>query len=319
MNLAVTRWLWGLIAIVVVVALGAYFWPTIYRTTVAPRIAETPAPAPAPAPVAQNPSPAPVAENPAPPPASGPQTSPSAPAPAPAAPSGPAAPVSAPVDQTPPSPAAPAQAPASAPAAQTASSASAPASAESTPAPAPVQTPAPAPVQTPAPAPAQTPAPAPAPQAPASADATAGQATGGTPGSHDKAPAELAPPKPVFDAKKLVSALNDSKFNFASASAEVPDEMTDFLKRAAGEMKRLPRGQVLEIAGYTDSSGDPAKNVTLSQQRAEAVREALIKHGANPDMLVAKGYGSADPIASNDSREGRLRNRRIEFHIVRTP
>jgi len=122
-----------------------------------------------------------------------------------------------------------------------------------------------------------------------------------------------------LDAKKLVLALNDSKFNFASASAEVPDEMTDFLKRAADEMKRLPRGQVLEIAGYTDSSGDPAKNVTLSQQRAEAVREALIKNGANPDMLVAKGYGSADPIASNDSREGRLRNRRIEFHVVKTP
>ncbi len=95
--------------------------------------------------------------------------------------------------------------------------------------------------------------------------------------------------------------------------------MTDFLRRAADEMKRLPPGQVLEIAGYTDSSGNPAKNVTLSRKRAEAVRDALIKAGANPDMLVAKGYGSADPIASNDTPEGRLRNRRIEFHVVRTP
>ena len=84
-------------------------------------------------------------------------------------------------------------------------------------------------------------------------------------------------------------------------------------------MQRLPPGQVLEIAGYTDSSGNPAKNVTLSRKRAEAVRDALIKAGANPDMLVAKGYGSADPIASNDTPEGRLRNRRIEFHVVRTP
>ena len=46
----------------------------------------------------------------------------------------------------------------------------------------------------------------------------------------------------------------------------------------------------------------------LSQRRADAVRDALIKDGANPDTLVSKGYGSADPIASNDTPEGRLRN-----------
>ena len=95
--------------------------------------------------------------------------------------------------------------------------------------------------------------------------------------------------------------------------------MADDLKRVAEDMKELPPGHVLQIAGYTDSSGNPAKNVTLSQGRAEAVRNELIKDGVNPDMLVAKGYGSADPIASNDTPEGRSRNRRIEFHIVKTP
>jgi outer membrane protein OmpA-like peptidoglycan-associated protein len=45
----------------------------------------------------------------------------------------------------------------------------------------------------------------------------------------------------------------------------------------------------------------------------------LIKAGAEPDMLLAKGYGSADPIASNDTPEGRLRNRRIEYHVVKEP
>src|SRR5271170_4382715 len=49
---------------------------------------------------------------------------------------------------------------------------------------------------------------------------------------------------------------------------------------------------------------------------AEARREALVKFGADPDMLIAKGYGSADPIASNDTPEGRRRNRRIEYQIV---
>jgi outer membrane protein OmpA-like peptidoglycan-associated protein len=73
------------------------------------------------------------------------------------------------------------------------------------------------------------------------------------------------------------------------------------------------------IAGYTDNTGDEALNVTLSQRRADAVRDALIKFGAAPDMLVAKRHGSADPIASNDTPEGRKRNRRIKHHIVKTP
>ena len=59
--------------------------------------------------------------------------------------------------------------------------------------------------------------------------------------------------------------------------------------------------------------------LALSQKRAEAVREALIKYGANPDMLIAKGYGEADPVASNDTAEGRLKNRRIEYHVVKAP
>ena len=313
-----TRLLWALIAIVVLVALGAFFWPTIHRTIVAPHVAEAPAPAPAPtaqtAPAA--PPPAPIAQTApaAPPPASAAQSAPAAPPPAPVAQTAPAAPAPASVAQTSPS------APPSAPIAQSSPPVSAPApgSQTSPPASAPAQTPAPAPVAQTAPS-APSPAPAAQAPAPASAGATAGQATDGAPDSSDKAATELASLKPGFDAKDLVSALNDSKFNFASSSAEVPAEMTDFLKRAADEMKRLPPGHALEIAGYTDSSGNPAKNVTLSQKRAEAVREALIRDGANPDVLVAKGYGSADPIASNDTPEGRLRNRRIEFQVVKTP
>ena len=69
---------------------------------------------------------------------------------------------------------------------------------------------------------------------------------------------------------------------------------------------------------YT-SDTDAALNLSLSQKRAEAVRQALIKYGADPDMLVAKGYGEADPIASNDTAEGRLKNRRIEYHVVKAP
>ena len=60
-----------------------------------------------------------------------------------------------------------------------------------------------------------------------------------------------------------------------------------------------------------------AANLALSQKRAEAIRDVLVKAGVPADMLVARGYGSADPIASNDDPQGRRRNRRIEYHIAK--
>ena len=74
---------------------------------------------------------------------------------------------------------------------------------------------------------------------------------------------------------------------------------------------------MVEIAGYTDNTGDPTANVQLSQQRAEAVRAALVSAGVDPSMLVAKGYGSANAVAGNDTLEGRFRNRRIEYRVVK--
>ena len=137
--------------------------------------------------------------------------------------------------------------------------------------------------------------------------------------ANDRATTELASLGSGFGVKDLLFALNDSVFNFASDSAEVPESMEPFLKTAAARLKQLKAGHVLEIAGYTDNTGDAALNLALSQKRAEAVREALIKYGADPDMLVAKGYGEADPIANNDTAEGRLKNRRIEYHVVKAP
>ena len=137
--------------------------------------------------------------------------------------------------------------------------------------------------------------------------------------ANDRATTELASLQSGFGVKDLLFALNDSVVNFASSSAEVPESMAPFLKAAAADLKRLKAGHVLEVAGYTDNTGDAALNLALSQKRAEAVREALIKYGADPDMLVAKGYGEADPVASNDTAEGRLKNRRIEYHVLKAP
>ena len=137
--------------------------------------------------------------------------------------------------------------------------------------------------------------------------------------ANNRATTELASLGSGFGVKDLLFALNDSMVNFASDSADVPESMAPFLKTAAADLKQLKTGHVLEIAGYTDNTGDAALNLALSQKRAEAVREALIKYGADPDMLVAKGYGEADPVANNDTPEGRLKNRRIEYHVVKAP
>jgi OOP family OmpA-OmpF porin len=137
--------------------------------------------------------------------------------------------------------------------------------------------------------------------------------------ANDRATTELASLASGFGVKDLLFALNDSVFSFASDSADVPESMEPFLKTAAAGLKQLKAGHVLEIAGYTDNTGDAALNLALSQRRAESVREALIKYGADPDMLVAKGYGETNPIANNDTAEGRLKNRRIEYHVVKAP
>jgi len=69
----------------------------------------------------------------------------------------------------------------------------------------------------------------------------------------------------------------------------------------------------LEIQGHTDNKGEDAYNLTLSQQRAETVRRYLALFGIPPEQLTSKGYGEAQPVATNDTEEGRAKNRRVEL------
>ena len=73
----------------------------------------------------------------------------------------------------------------------------------------------------------------------------------------------------------------------------------------------------VEISGHTDSSGDPKKNMVLSRQRAESVRNFLIKQGCNAALLVAKGYGATRPISDNETVEGKQMNRRVELQFIK--
>ena len=71
----------------------------------------------------------------------------------------------------------------------------------------------------------------------------------------------------------------------------------------------------LKIGGYTDNTGNPQANLKLSQERADAVMQAIIKSGIAPDRLKAEGYGDQFPVASNDTPEGRHRNRRVDVRV----
>ncbi|WP_409771896.1 OmpA family protein [Thermaurantimonas sp.] len=82
-------------------------------------------------------------------------------------------------------------------------------------------------------------------------------------------------------------------------------------------LKQNPNVRV-EIAGHTDSRGSAAYNRALSQNRAKSVIEYLVKNGINPVRLIAKGYGDTQPVASNDTDEGRQLNRRTELKIIAT-
>jgi len=70
----------------------------------------------------------------------------------------------------------------------------------------------------------------------------------------------------------------------------------------------------LMIKGHTDSVGSDEYNLGLSDRRANSVRQYLVNQGIDPSRLSSKGYGEAEPIAPNNTDEGRAKNRRIEFY-----
>lgn len=80
-------------------------------------------------------------------------------------------------------------------------------------------------------------------------------------------------------------------------------------------LKEFPNREVV-VEGYTDNTGSGVYNLELSQQRANSVRTFLVSNGISPDRIVARGYGKAYPIASNNTAAGRQQNRRVEIVIL---
>ncbi len=104
------------------------------------------------------------------------------------------------------------------------------------------------------------------------------------------------------------------QIRFEVNSATVPIDQQWKIREFAAFLKKYPNAKV-DIVGYTDSSGNPDKNLYLSQRRAQSVKELLISYGIKASRIKAIGKGDLNPIASNDTPEGREQNRRIEAVI----
>ena len=81
-------------------------------------------------------------------------------------------------------------------------------------------------------------------------------------------------------------------------------------------MQKSPKVK-LDIQGHTDNVGTDQYNDDLSLRRAESVKKFLVSNGIDEARLTTQGFGSSQPIATNDTEEGRAENRRIEFVIVK--
>ncbi|NOH73113.1 OmpA family protein [Vibrio pectenicida] len=119
----------------------------------------------------------------------------------------------------------------------------------------------------------------------------------------------LATPLPTktFQATLLSNTFESSSSQLKSESLSQLDELVEFLEK-------YPQAQV-NITGYTDSSGAESYNQVLSEKRAKAVAKVLTDRGISPDRLTATGKGESGPIASNDTLEGRAKNRRVEISV----
>jgi len=110
--------------------------------------------------------------------------------------------------------------------------------------------------------------------------------------------------------------LSKGTIRFPSAQSTIDPDSAGLLDRLIETAMRCPTARI-EIGGHTDADGEDGFNQALSEKRAQAVMDYLVKAGLPADRFTAVGYGSTQPIASNETDEGKAHNRRIEF-VVRS-
>ncbi|MEW5739961.1 MAG: OmpA family protein [Myxococcota bacterium] len=146
----------------------------------------------------------------------------------------------------------------------------------------------------------------------------------GVPDDRDDCPLQPGPADNKGCPRKytLVAVTKDKieikkQIKFATGSAKIVGaESEKILNEVAQAMQDNPQIKKIRIEGHTDSVGNDASNLKLSQNRANSVMSALIKRGVDPQRMEAVGFGETKPIASNSTAAGKAENRRTEFNII---
>ncbi len=111
-----------------------------------------------------------------------------------------------------------------------------------------------------------------------------------------------------------IQVVFDSAILFGFDSAEIKPDARDNLARLAASLQEYPNTDLL-IVGHTDATGPEDYNLELSERRADAAMSVLITNGVVPERVVTEGRGESEPIATNETAEGRKLNRRVEVAI----
>jgi outer membrane protein OmpA-like peptidoglycan-associated protein len=112
-----------------------------------------------------------------------------------------------------------------------------------------------------------------------------------------------------------VGSFDFDRLEFETGSTSLTAQSRAQIADVARILNAYPNARV-QIAGYTDNTGDESSNLALSRGRAEAVMDALRQNGAPAANMTAQGYGSQNPIADNTTEAGRARNRRVTLSVT---
>jgi OmpA-OmpF porin, OOP family len=123
-----------------------------------------------------------------------------------------------------------------------------------------------------------------------------------------------APVDPTVCQQLFADLLGKAKVRFESGQASIDPDSTGLLDRLVEIALRCPTSNI-EVGGHTDTDGEDATNQALSEKRAQAVVDYLVKAGLPASRFTAVGYGSTQPVATNDTDDGKAQNRRIEFLV----
>jgi OOP family OmpA-OmpF porin len=128
----------------------------------------------------------------------------------------------------------------------------------------------------------------------------------------------VKPPAAPVDAtvcqQLFADLLGKARIRFASGKADIAADSAGLLDRLIETALRCPTTNI-EISGHTDIDGDEAANQALSEKRAQAVTDYLVRAGLPADRFTAVGYGATQPIAGNDTGQDKAQNRRIDFVV----